>query len=70
VQCGFTAASSTFDMVFSVKHLQEKYWAQRQPLNLTFINLNMAFDLISRKGLFALRIGCIFKLVSMITLFY
>ena len=59
-QCGFRAARSTIDMVFSVRQLQEKCREQRQPLYLAFIDLTKAFDLVSRDGLFSLlqRIGC------------
>ena len=44
-QCGFRAARSTIDMVFYVRHLQEKYREQRQPLYFAFIHLTQAFDL-------------------------
>ena len=59
-QCGFRAARSTIDMVFSVRQLQEKCREQRKPLYLAFIDLTKAFDLVSRDGPFALlqRIGC------------
>ena len=71
-QCGFRAARSTIDMVFSVRQLQEKCREQRKPLYLAFIDLTKAFDLVSREGLFALlqRIGCPPKLLSMIVSFH
>ena len=71
-QCGFRAARSTIDMVFSVRQLQEKCREQGQPLYLAFIDLTKAFDLVSRDGLFALlqRIGCPPKLLSMIVSFH
>ena len=71
-QCGFRAARSTIDMVFSLRQLQEKCREQRQPLYLAFIDLTKAFDLVSRDGLFALlqRIGCPPKLLSMIVSFH
>ncbi|XP_037801349.1 uncharacterized protein LOC119596256 [Penaeus monodon] len=71
-QCGFRAARSTVDMVFSVRQLQEKCREQRQPLYLAFIDLTKAFDMVSRDGLFALlqRIGCPPKLLSLIVSFH
>ncbi|XP_063585836.1 uncharacterized protein LOC134763209 [Penaeus indicus] len=71
-QCGFRAARSTIDMVFSVRQLQEKCREQRQPLYLAFIDLTKAFDLVSRDGLFALlqRIGCPPRLLSLVVSFH
>ena len=71
-QCGFRAARSTIDMVFSVRQLQEKCREQRQPLYLAFIDLTKAFDLVSRDGLFSLlqRIGCPPRLLSLIVSFH
>ena len=59
-QCGFRAARSTIDMVFSVRQLQEKCREQRKPFYLAFIDLTKAFHQVSRDGLFALleKIGC------------
>ena len=70
-QCGFRAARSTIDMVFSVRQLQEKCREQRRPLYLAFVDLTKAFDLVSRGGLFALlkTIGCSPKLLSIIVSF-
>ena len=66
-QCGFRAGSSTIDMIFSVRQLQEKYQEQNKPLFLT-----KAFDLVSRSGLFQLlkKIGCPPKLHSIIESFH
>ena len=71
-QCGFRAARSTIDMVFSVRQLQEKCREQRQPLYMAFIDLTKAFDLVSRSGLFTLlqRVGCPPKLLSIISSFH
>ena len=71
-QCGFRAARSTIDMVFSVRQLQEKCREQRRPLYLAFVDLTKAFDLVSREGLFALLkiIGCPPRLLSMIVSFH
>ena len=71
-QCGFRAKRSTVDMIFSLRHLQEKCREQRQPLFIAFIDLTKAFDLVSRSGLFTLlqRIGCPPKLLQMIRSFH
>ena len=71
-QCGFRAARSTIDMVFSVRQLQEKCRGQRKPLYSAFIDLTKAFDLVSRDGPFALlqRIGCSPNLLRMIVSFH
>ena len=71
-QCGFRAARSTIDMVFSLRQLQEKCREQRRPLYLAFIDLTKAFDLVSRTGLFNLlhRIGCPPTLLKLIISFH
>lgn len=71
-QCGFRAKRSTFDMVFSLRQLQEKCREQRRPMYLAFIDLTKAFDLVSRSGLFALlhKIGCPPKLLKMVESFH
>ena len=53
-------------MIFSVRQLQQ------QPLYLAFVDLNKAFDLVSRTGLFKLleKIGCPPKLLSIIASFH
>ena len=70
-QCGFRAARSTLDMVFSLSQLQ-KCREQQVPLYITFIDLTKAFELVSRDGLFQIfpRIGCPPKLQSMIESFH
>ena len=67
-QCGFPAERSTIDKVFSLRQLQEKCREQQMPLYIAFIDLTMAFDLVSRDGLFKVlpKIGCPPKLQSMI----
>ena len=59
-------------MIFSLRQLQEKCREQDKPLYMMFIDLTKAFDLVSRKGLFALlaRIGCPPKLLDMIVSFH
>ena len=71
-QCGFHRARSTIDMLFSLRQLQEKFLEQQVPLYIAFIDLNKAFDLVSRNGLFQLleKIGSLPKLLSMITAFH
>ena len=51
-QCGFRAKGSIVDMVFSLHQLQEKCREQQMPLYVAFIDLTMAFDLVSRDGFF------------------
>lgn len=51
-QCGFRAKGSIVDMVFSLNQLQEKCREQQMPLYVAFIDLTMAFDLVSRDGIF------------------
>ena len=68
-QCGFRAKRSTIDTIFSLRQLQEKCPEQRLPLHNAFIDLTIAFDLVSRLALFKLlqRIGCPPKLLKFIT---
>jgi len=70
-QCGFRAARSTIDMIFSLRQLQETCEEQRMPLYVAFIDLTKAFDLVSREGLckILLKIGCPSKLQSIIEFF-
>ena len=72
-QCGFRAQRSTIDMIFSLRQLQEKCREQRRPLYIAFTDLTKAFDLVSRSGLFTTllhRMGCLHKLLRMITSFH
>ena len=71
-QCGFRPESSTVDMIFSLRQLQEKCREQQKPLYIAFIDLTKAFDLVSREGLFniLLKIGCPSRLHSMIRSFH
>ena len=59
-------------MIFSVRQLQEKCNEQNMPLYIAFIDLTKAFDLVSRKGLFAilLKIGCPPNLFSIVKSFH
>uniref|UniRef100_K7F039 Reverse transcriptase domain-containing protein n=1 Tax=Pelodiscus sinensis TaxID=13735 RepID=K7F039_PELSI len=71
-QCGFRPERSTIDMVFSVRQLQEKCREQNKPLYIAFIYLTKAFDLVSRKGLFAIlvKFSCPPTLLSIIRVFH
>ncbi len=65
--------SSTIEMVFSVRQLQEKCREQNQPLHLVDIDLTKAFDLVSRDSLFYRTlplIGCPPKLLSTVKSFH
>ena len=59
-------------MVLSLRQLQEKCREQQMPLYIAFIGLTMAFDLVSRDGLFQIlpKIGCPSKLQNMIESFH
>ena len=67
-QCRFRAETSTIDMIFKLRQLQEKCHGQRKPLYIAFIDLTKAFDPVFRKGLSDLlqRIGCPHMLQRMI----
>ena len=60
------------DMVFSLHQLQEKSREQQMPLYIAFIDLNKAFNLVSRDGLFKAlcKIGCPPRLHSLIESFH
>ncbi|XP_045448721.1 uncharacterized protein LOC123657186 [Melitaea cinxia] len=71
-QCGFRPRRSTVDMIFSLRQLQEKCREQKTPLYVAFVDLNKAFDTVSREGLYtALKcIGCPPKLLSLVQSFH
>lgn len=71
-QCGFRAQRSTTDMIFTLRQLQEKCREQKTPLFIAFVDLNKAFDTVSREGLFTAleSIGCPPKLLSLIKSFH
>ena len=50
-QCGFRTGRGTIDMIFAARQLQEKSMEQRHDLYITFVDLNKAFDSVSREGL-------------------
>ena len=57
---------------FSIHQLQEKCRGQQQPLFIAFVELNKAFDLVSRSGLVEIlqKISCPLKLLAVITSFH
>ena len=59
-------------MIFSLRQLQENCRAQKRSLYVAFIDLTMAFDLVSRDGLFKVleRIGCPPKLLTIVGAFH
>ena len=59
-QCGFRRGRRTFDMIFVVRQLQEKYREQHQDLYLTFVDLTKAFDTVNRDLLWNIlrKFGC------------
>ena len=48
-QCGFKSQRSTTDMIFSVRHLQEKCKEQNVRLYIAFIDLTKHFNVVSMK---------------------
>jgi hypothetical protein len=71
-QCGFRAQRSTTDMIFTLRQIQEKCREQKTPLIVAFVDLNKAFDTVSREGLYSVleHIGCPPKLMSIIKSFH
>ena len=59
-------------MIFATQQIQEKCREQQMPLDIAFIDLTKAFDLVSRKGLFNIlkKIGCPETLLSIITSYH
>ncbi|KAL8566845.1 hypothetical protein ACOMHN_052243 [Nucella lapillus] len=47
-QCGFRTGRGTTDMIFAARQLQEKCMEQHCDLYTTFVDLNKAFDTVSR----------------------
>ncbi|CAG9138444.1 unnamed protein product [Plutella xylostella] len=71
-QCGFRANRSTTDMIFTLRQLQEKCREQRKPLFMAFVDLNKAFDTVSRNGLYEVlnKVGCPPKMLALIKSFH
>ncbi|KAJ2944193.1 hypothetical protein O0L34_g18171 [Tuta absoluta] len=71
-QCGFRGGRSTTDMIFTLRQLQEKCREHRTPLYMAFVDLNKAFDTVSREGLYEVlrRVGCPPKLFNLVRSFH
>ena len=50
-QCGFRKDKGTIDLIFTARHLQEKFQDRNVDLYMTFVDLIKAFDTVSRDGL-------------------
>ncbi|CAB3245042.1 unnamed protein product [Arctia plantaginis] len=59
-------------MIFTIRQLQEKCPEQRTPLFVAFVDLNKAFDTVSREGLCTIleSIGCPPLLLSLVQCFH
>ena len=67
-QCGFRAKRGTADMIFVLRQIQEKCREQNMGLYAAFIDLQKAFDTVSRDGLWKIlaRLGCPPKLLAIL----
>ena len=67
-QYGFRANRGTTDMVFVLRQIQEKCREQNMGLSAAFIDLTIAFDTVSREGLWKIpaRLGCPPKLLCIL----
>uniref|UniRef100_H3ASA6 Reverse transcriptase domain-containing protein n=1 Tax=Latimeria chalumnae TaxID=7897 RepID=H3ASA6_LATCH len=72
IQCGFRAGRSTTDMSFTLCLLQEKSCEQQAPLHVAFVDLQKAFDMVSRNGIYKIlsKIGCPQKVLSLFKEFH
>ena len=50
MQFGFIPAKGTIDAVFISRRIQEQYLAKQKKLYMCFVDLQKAFDGVSRKG--------------------
>ena len=71
-QCRFRTGRGTIDMTFAARQLKEKSMKQRQDLYITFVDLNKAFDSVSREGLWKIleKFGFPENFVKMVRLFH
>ena len=71
-QCGFRTGRGTIDMIFEARQFQEKSMEQRQDLYITFVDLNKAFNSVSREGLWKIlaKFACPEKFVKMVRFFH
>ena len=67
-QCGFRTASSTIDMLFTTRELQEKCIEQNMDLFVVFIDLTKAFDTVNREALWIIltHMGCPRNVIAII----
>ena len=59
-------------MIFTARQLQEKCQEQNVGLYMTFVDLNKAFDTVSREGLWKImaKFGCPSKFIAMVRQFH
>lgn len=71
-QCGFRSGRGTTDMLFAARQVQEKCREQNLDLYMVFVDLNKAFDSVSREGLWKLllKAGCPPGVVKIIRSFH
>ena len=71
-QCGFRSSRRTVDMIFTIRHLQEKCLEQRKDLFEVFIDLTKTFDTVNRESLWLIlgKLSCPEKLISILKLFH
>ena len=71
-QCGFRTGRGTIDMIFAARQLQEKSMEQRQDLYISFVDLNKAFDSVSKEGLWKIlaKFSCPEKFFKMVRRFH
>ena len=67
-QCGFRSNRGIVDMIFCLRHLQEKCIEQDRPLYIVFVDLAKAFDTVGKTGLWHIlrKYGCHEKFTTMI----
>ena len=71
-QCGFRKNRGTIDMIFTARQLQEKCQEQNVDLYMNFVDLNKAFDTVSREELWKIvaKFGCPAKFIAMVRQFH
>ena len=47
-QFGFMEGKSAMEAIFSLRQLMKNYWAKRKSLYIVFIDLEKAYDMVSR----------------------
>ena len=71
-QCGFRKDRGTIDMIFTERQLQKKSQEQNVDLYMTFVDLNKAFDTVSRGELWKImaKFGCLPRFIAMVRQFH